>query len=55
MLKIPPEYDRDASVAKLTNISRHVSPALLPGVSAGIGQRSLVDESGKIKTEMWRM
>jgi hypothetical protein len=31
MLKIPAEYDRDTSPAKLPDISRHVSPCFVTG------------------------
>jgi hypothetical protein len=43
MLKVPAEYDRDTSPAKLRDISRKVSVASLLGVCAGIFQRALVD------------
>jgi hypothetical protein len=43
---------RDTSEAKFTVISRHVSPASLLVVSVGYFQRTLVDESGKIRTQM---
>jgi hypothetical protein len=52
MLKIPVEYDRDASSTKLTDISRQVPLCFAIGVSAGICQRALVDESGMIRTQM---
>jgi hypothetical protein len=52
MLKIPAEYDRDTSPAKLTDISRKVLPASLLGVSADICQRALAHESGMIRTQM---
>jgi hypothetical protein len=52
MLNIPTEYDSDISSAKLTAISRQVSPHSLLCVSAGIYQRVLVDESGMIITQM---
>jgi hypothetical protein len=44
MLKIPAEYERDASSAKFKAISDQVSTALPPGVSAGYWQTALVDE-----------
>jgi hypothetical protein len=37
-------------ISKITAVSRQVSPALLPDVSASYCQRTLVDESGMIKT-----
>jgi hypothetical protein len=40
------EYERIASLAKFAVISHQLSPASLPGVSAGYCQRALVDESG---------
>jgi hypothetical protein len=43
---------RDHSSAKFTAISRQVSPASPPDVSAGNCQRALVDESGIIRTQM---
>jgi len=52
MLKNPAEYERDILSAKFTVISRQVSPDSLLGVSAGICQRALVDESGMIRTQM---
>jgi hypothetical protein len=52
MLKIPVEYDRDTSTAKLTNFFSKFLPALLQGVSAGICHRTLLDESGMIRTQM---
>jgi hypothetical protein len=36
MLNIPAEYDRNTSPAKLTDIYRQVSPAMLLGVFAVI-------------------
>jgi hypothetical protein len=39
--------------AKFTAISREVYPDLLVGVSAGICQRALADESGMIRTQKW--
>jgi hypothetical protein len=50
MLKKPTEYERDIPSKKFT-ISRQVSPNLLLGGSAGICQRTLVDESGVIKAQ----
>jgi len=52
MLKIPAEYERDTSPAKLTAFLAKFLPASLLGVSAGICQRALVDESGMIRTQM---
>jgi hypothetical protein len=46
------ECDKNTSLEELTDISRQVSPASLLGVFAGICQRALVDESGKIRTQM---
>jgi hypothetical protein len=43
---------KEISSAKFTAISRQLSPDLLLGVSAGICQRGLVDESGMIITQM---
>jgi hypothetical protein len=48
MLKIPAKYDRDTST-KLKDIS-HQPPASLLGACSN--QRSLVDESGVIRTQM---
>jgi hypothetical protein len=45
-------YERYISSAKFTAISCQVCPHLLLGVSAGILQRALVDESGMIITYM---
>jgi hypothetical protein len=39
-------------VKKITVISRQVSPDLLPGISAGICQTALVDESRMIRNEV---
>jgi len=52
MLKIPAEYDRDTSPAKLAHFLAKFPPASLLGVSVGIYQRALVDESGMIRTQM---
>jgi hypothetical protein len=52
MLKNSAVYERDILSAKFTAISRHVSPDSLLGVSAGICQRALLDESGMIRTHM---
>jgi hypothetical protein len=52
MLKIPAEYDTDTSPEKLTEFIVNFLPASLLGVSAGICQRSLVDETGMFKTQM---
>jgi hypothetical protein len=43
---------RQTSWAKFTIISRQVSPALLPDVSAGYCQKALVDKSGMIRAQM---
>jgi hypothetical protein len=42
---------RDTCKQKFSVISRQVPPTLLLGVSAGICQRFLVDESGLIGTQ----
>jgi hypothetical protein len=47
MSKNPEEYKKDISSAKFT-ISRQVSPDSLLGVSVGMCQRALVDQSGMI-------
>jgi hypothetical protein len=47
MLKTLAEYERNTSLEKFMAISRQVSSASLPGVSAGYCQRALVDESAK--------
>jgi hypothetical protein len=52
MLKIPAEYERDISSAKVTAFSRHFPPDSLLGVAAGVCQRDLVDEWGMIRTQM---
>jgi hypothetical protein len=53
MLKILAEYDTDTSPEKLTDISRHVLPcSSILGVSAGILQRSELDESGMTRTQI---
>jgi hypothetical protein len=52
MLKNPAEYEREISSAKFTATYHQVSPDLLLGVSAGICQTALVDESGIIRTQM---
>jgi hypothetical protein len=52
MLKIPAEYEIDISSAKFTDISRQVSLDSLVVVSAGTCQRSLLDESGMIITQI---
>jgi hypothetical protein len=51
MLKNPAEYERDISLAKFTT-SLQVYPDSLLGVSVGICQRAVVDESGVIRTQM---
>jgi hypothetical protein len=43
MLKNPAEYERDILPANFIIIYCQVSPDALPGVSAGICQRALVD------------
>jgi hypothetical protein len=43
---------RDTSLTKFTAIFRHVFPASLTDVSADYCQIALVDESGKIRTQM---
>jgi hypothetical protein len=48
----PHECERGTSSAKFTFISRQVSPASLPVVSAGYCQRAVMDESGIIRTQM---
>jgi hypothetical protein len=45
-------YRSGISWAKFTAIFRQVSPALLPDISDGYCQRSLVDKSGMISTQM---
>jgi hypothetical protein len=52
MLKNLAEYERDILPEKFTAISRQVSPDSLLGVSAGIFQRALVDESKMNRTLM---
>jgi hypothetical protein len=52
VLKNHAEYEGDTSCTKFMAISHQVSPALLPGVSAGYCQRALVDKSGMIKAEI---
>jgi hypothetical protein len=53
MLKVPAEYDRDTSPAILKNVLLQVYIfGLLLGVSDGICQRALADESGIIRTQM---
>jgi hypothetical protein len=51
MLKIPAEYDRDTSSAKLTDFFAKFLPASLLGAAAaaGVCQRTLVDKSGMIR------
>jgi hypothetical protein len=51
MSKTPTEYERDTSLAKLPDISPS-SPASLLGMSAGICQTALIDESGTISTQI---
>jgi hypothetical protein len=52
MLKNPAEYGRDTASAKIHSICHQVSPASIPGMSAGCCQNALVDESGMIRTQM---
>jgi hypothetical protein len=51
-VKEPAEYDRDTSLVKTTAVSRQMSHALLVAASADYYQRSLMDESGMIRTLM---
>jgi hypothetical protein len=46
------EYERDILSAKFIVITRLVSPDSLLGVSSGICQTDLVDESGTIRTQL---
>jgi hypothetical protein len=43
---------RDTLQEKFIDISRQVSPASIPGVSAGNSQRTLAYESEMIKTQI---
>jgi hypothetical protein len=43
----------DTTYRKIHAISRQEFPALQLGVSAGICQRALLDESGMIRSHMW--
>jgi hypothetical protein len=52
MLKIPAEYDKNTSPAKLTDISCKVFPSSVLGISVDICQRALVDESRMIRNQM---
>jgi hypothetical protein len=52
MLKIPAEYDRNTSSAKLTDISLEFLPAPLLHIFAGISQRALVAELEMIRSQM---
>jgi hypothetical protein len=52
MLKNPTSMKEILRVQNSTAISREVSFALLLDVCAGNYQRALVDESGKIRTQM---
>jgi hypothetical protein len=54
MLKNAAEYERDISLVNFTAISNQVSPDSLLGVSVGIYQITLVDESGIIRSQMER-
>jgi hypothetical protein len=51
-LKIPAEYEREISLAKVTTIPRKVSSDSLLDVFAGYCHRDLVDELEIIRTEM---
>jgi hypothetical protein len=51
-IKDPAEYESDISYAKFTAISLQVPPDSLLGVSAGVCQIDLVDESGVIRIQM---
>jgi hypothetical protein len=52
MLKIPAKYEKNTASTKFTPVSRQISPALRPDVSAGYCQRTLVDKSVMIRTQM---
>jgi hypothetical protein len=52
MLKIPAEYERDISSTKFTAISHQVSHDSLLGVSVGICNKALGDESVTITTQL---
>jgi hypothetical protein len=52
MLKIPAEYDRDTSPAKLKEISRTVSPCFAIRSIFWYLQITLVDESAMIRTQI---
>jgi hypothetical protein len=49
MLEIPEEYDRDTSPAKVKTFLVKSLPTSLLGVSVGICERALVDESVMIR------
>jgi hypothetical protein len=51
-VKNPAECEKDTSSEKFTATSRQISPALLPGVSAGFCQRAVGDESVMNITQM---
>jgi hypothetical protein len=46
------EYDRDTLPSKLMDISHKFLPALILGMSAGICQRAIMNDSGMIRTWM---
>jgi hypothetical protein len=52
MLKIPGEYDRNISLAKICTFLTKFLPSSLLGVLADIFQRALVAESGMIRMQM---
>jgi hypothetical protein len=52
MLKNPAEYAIAISSGKFVAISRQVSPDWLIGVSTGTFQRTMMDESGMLGTQM---
>jgi hypothetical protein len=52
MLKIPAEYERDISPAKLTAFTAKFLPVSLLCVSADICQRALVNELEMIRIQM---
>jgi hypothetical protein len=52
MLKNPAEYERMLRRQNSAAIISQVSPDSILGVSAGICQRALMDESGMIRTQV---
>jgi hypothetical protein len=52
VLKIPAEYDKDTSSAKLTDFFAKLLLASQLVMCVGICQRAVVDESGSSRTEM---